>query len=149
MEFVLFLHVLLGAIWMGGAMYGESLVALSRKKGRDEYATTNVKVQVTNGTIYPIVVPLVAVTAAILIWQSDHLGWGDAWISAAFGIWLVGLVLGIAYFARKAKEYVGRLEADGVTDELIGDLHKTAMVARLDLLLLLVLLFLMIFKPGA
>ena len=49
MEFVRFLHVLLGAIWMGGAMYGESLVALSRNKGRDEYVKTNVKVHVLIG----------------------------------------------------------------------------------------------------
>ncbi len=149
MEFVRFLHVLLGAIWMGGAMYGESMVAIAGKGGRDTWARTHIRVQQTSSRIYPIVVPLVALSAVVLILGSDHLDWADTWISASLGIWLVGMVVGIAYFARKEKGFVARLESDGVTDELVADLRKTSMVQRLDLLLLLALLVLMIFQPGA
>jgi uncharacterized membrane protein len=149
MEFVRFLHVLLGAIWMGGAMYGESMVAISAKGGRDVWARTHIRVQQTSSRIYPIVVPLTAITAVILIMGSDHLDWGDTWISAALALWLVGMIVGIAYFTRKEKDFVARLESDGVTDELVADLQKTSMVQRMDLLLLLALLVLMIFQPGS
>ncbi len=149
MEFVRFLHVLFGAVWMGGAMFGESMVALSRKKGRDEYARTHIRVQATASRVYPAVVPLVALTAVVLILGGDHLAWGDVWISASLGIWVVGMVTGIGYFARKEKELSARLEADGITDVLIADLRKVSSVQRIDLLLILALLVLMIFQPGA
>ncbi len=149
MEFVRFVHVIFGAVWIGGAMYGESMVALSRKGGRDEYARTNIRVQATSSRIYPVVVPLVLVTAVVLILGTDHLSWSDPWILAALGLWLVGMVTGIAYFARKEKEYSARLEVEGVTDALVADLRRTHMAQRLDLVLLSMLLFLMIFQPGA
>lgn len=149
MEFVRFLHVLFGAIWIGGAMYGESLVALSGKAGRDTWARTHIRVQQASGRIYPVVVPLTALSAVVLILGGDHLNWADSWISASFGLWLVGMVVGIGYFARKEKGFSARLESDGVTDELVADLRKTGMVQRMDLLLMLTLLLLMIYQPGA
>lgn len=147
MEFVRFLHVLFGAIWIGGAMYGESLVALSRKSGKDTWARTHIRVQQTSSRVFPVIVPLTAVSAILLIVGGDHLDWADTWISASFGLWLVGLVVGIGYFARKEKAFTARLESEGVTDELVADLHKMASVQRMDLLVLMALLVLMIFQP--
>ncbi len=146
-DVVRFLHVLLGAIWMGGAMYGEALVAIARNEGKEAYARENVRVQVTSGRIYPIVVPLVAVTAIYLIIDGGW-DWGALWISISFTIWLIGMVIGIAYFAPKAKAYDARLADEGATDGLLADLRKTHMVQRADLVLLAILLAMMIWQPA-
>ncbi|NND85589.1 MAG: hypothetical protein HKN46_10620 [Acidimicrobiia bacterium] len=146
-DVVRFLHVLLGAIWMGGAMYGEALVSVARKEGKEAYARANVRVQVTSGRIYPVIVPLVAVTAIYLIIDGGW-DWGALWISISFLIWIIGLVVGIAYFAPKAKSYEARLGDEGASDGLLADLRKTHMVQRVDLILLAVLLAMMIFQPG-
>lgn len=146
-DVVRFLHVLLGAIWVGGSMYGEALVAIARKGGREAYAREHIRVQVTSARIYPIIVPLVAVTAVYLIIDGGW-DWGALWISIAFLIWLIGMVVGIAYFTPKAKAYDARYAEEGSSDELMSDMRSTHMVQRADLVLLTILLAMMIFQPS-
>ncbi len=147
-DVVRFLHVLLGALWVGGVMFVEAQVAVAKKQGKESYVRTSVQTQVTAARIYPAVVPLVALTAIYLIIAGDW-GWGSMWVMTALGLWVVSLVTGIAYFAPKAAAFDERLSTEGATDGLVADLDKIAMVYRADVLLLLVILAMMIFKPGA
>lgn len=147
-DIVRFLHVLLGALWVGGVMFSEALVAIAKKQGKDAYATASVQIQVTAARIYPIVVPLVAVTAIYLIIAGEW-GWGSAWVAVALGLWAVSLATGIAYFTPKAEAFAERLSTEGATDGLVADLEKMAVVYRVDVVVLLAILAMMIFKPGA
>lgn len=147
MEWVLFVHVMLGTIWLGGVIYQEALVAAARREGDEAYVQTAVRAGLTNARLYPPVTMLLLGTAIWMIAVGSHLDWLDGWILAAFGLWLVGVVLGIVYFTPQAKSFAARLQADGPTESLERDVDRMMQVARADTLLLLALLFLMIFKP--
>lgn len=148
MRWVLYLHVVLGAVWLGGVMYQETLVVGSLRQGREAYVRTSLSVGVNNARIYPPVTILLMVTA---IWMiiANHLGWGTGWIIAAIALWVIGVAVGIAYFAPTATRLADRLEKEGVTDDLYAAVAKMHRVERADLILLLALLVLMIFKPGS
>ena len=76
-----------------------------------------------------------------MVLTSDEVfGFGDAWVSLAFLVWLaiIGVVLGLLLPAEK------RMAAGDLTQE-----KKVAMGGQLATVLLLVMLYLMIWKPGA
>ena len=148
MQWVLFVHIVLGALWLGGVIYQETLVSSAHREGREAYIRVAVRTALNNARIYPIVTILLMASAAWLIIARDYLDWGDGWIIAASTLWVIGLALGIAYFTPVAKKLTARLEAEGPTAELGTAVDKMLRVARADIILLLALLFLMVFKPG-
>jgi uncharacterized membrane protein len=147
-DVVRFLHVLLGAVWIGGVMYAEALIATAGREGKDAYTRQLIRTQTNAGRIYPVIVPLVAVTAVYLIIDGGW-DWGALWISVSFGIWLLGMVMGIAYFSQRAKRFEAQLAEGGVTDELHADVRSLHMVARVEIIVLAVLLAMMIWQPGS
>ena len=149
MDWVLYAHVVFGTLWLGGVMYQEALTAGARREGRDAYVRTAIRTQSVNGRIYPIVTILILATAVWMILVRDELGWGDTWISLSFLIWIIGVATGVGYFTPKAKAMEKQLADDGVTDELQRLVEQVHRVARIEVIVLLALAFLMIFKPGA
>ena len=147
-DVVRFLHVLLGAIWIGGVMYAEALIATVGKEGKEAYTRQLIRTQTNAGRIYPVIVPLIAVSAVYLIidggWE-----WGALWISISFAIWLLGMVMGITYFTPRAKRFEAQLAEAGVTDELHAEVRSLHMVARVEIIVLAVLLAMMIWQPGS
>ena len=146
-DVVRFLHVLLGAVWIGGVMYAEALIATSGREGREAYARQLIKTQANAGRIYPLIVPLIAVSAIYLIIDGGW-DWGALWISVSFGIWLLGMVMGITYFSPRAKRFEAQLAEGGVTDALHAEVRSLHMVARVEIIVLAVLLAMMIWQPG-
>ena len=149
MDWVLYAHVVFGTLWLGGVMYQEALTAGARRESRDAYVRTAVRAQSVNGRIYPVVTILILATAIWMILVREELGWGDTWISLSFLIWIVAVATGIGYFTPRAKRMDARLASEGVSDGLQKMVEQVHRVARIEVIVLLGLAFLMIFKPGA
>lgn len=149
MEWVLFAHVVFGTIWLGGVMYQEALTAGAKREGREEYVRTAVRAQVVNGRIYPVVTILIFATAIWMILARDELAWGDTWIILSIVIWVGAVATGIGYFTPKAKSMEATLKTEGATDSLYAEVGEVHRVARVEVVVLLALAFLMVFQPGA
>lgn len=149
MEWVLFAHIALGALWLGGVMYQESLVVMAKKESREAYVRTAVRAGLNNARIYPPVTILLMATAAWMIIAQDYLSWGDAWIIIASGLWLLSVAMGIAYFTPKANELAARLEDEGPSAEVAQAVDRMNVVARAEIIPLLLILVMMVIKPGA
>lgn len=149
MEWVLFAHIALGTLWLGGVMYQESLVVMAKKESREAYVRTAVRAGLTNARIYPPVTILLMGTAAWMIFAQDYLSWGDAWIIIAATLWLLSVVTGIAYFTPKANELAVRLEDEGPSAEVEEAVDRMNFVARAEIIPLLLILVMMVTKPGA
>jgi uncharacterized membrane protein len=96
---------------------------------------------------------LVVVFGGLLIEERDF-SWGDPWISAAFALLIVVLVIDHGYLMpqnRKAREMAEALGDGDVSVELVQHLSNPVTVAAGVLLDLsfLVFLYLMVVKPGA
>lgn len=149
MEWVLFAHIALGTLWLGGVMYQESLVVMARKDSQDAYVRTAVQAGLNNARIYPPVTILLMATAAWMIFAQDYLSWGDPWIIVASALWVISVATGIAYFTPKTNELAARLEEEGFTDELAQAVDRMNFVARAEIVPLLLILVMMVIKPGA
>ena len=149
MEWVLFAHIVFGTIWLGGVMYQEALTAGARRLGREEYLRVAVRSHVTNGRIYPAVTILILATAIWMIIANAGIDWGDTWISISFALWLVAVATGIGYFTPKAKQMEQRLADEGPSESLEEFVNKVHTISRIEVVVLLALAFLMVFKPGS
>lgn len=150
MEWVLFAHVVLGTVWLGGVMYQEALTAGAKREGREEYVRTAVRTGLVNARIYPVVTILILATAIWMILAREELAWGDTWIGISLGIWVVAVATGIAYFTPRAKSMAAQLADEGPSsDRLLQEIGKVHMIARIEVVVLLALAFLMVFQPGA
>lgn len=147
MQWVLFAHIVLGTVWLGGVLYQEMLVASALREGREPYVRTAIRTGLTNGRLFPAVTMLLMGTAVWMILAHDHLAWTDGWILASIGLWLVGVVLGIVFFTPQATRLSALFEADGVTEQVVAGVDRMVTVGRVDTILLLGLLLLMVFQP--
>jgi len=89
---------------------------------------------------FPALIALGGFGIAMVLTSDEVFGFGDAWVSLAFLVWLaiIGVVLGVLLPAEK------RMAAGDLTQE-----KKVTMGGQLATVLLLVMLYLMIWKPGA
>lgn len=149
MDWVLFAHIALGTLWLGGVMYQETLVVYAHRESEEAYVRTAVRAGMNNAKIYPPTTILLMGTAAWMIFAQDNLEWGDAWIIIASTLWLISVATGIFYFTPKAKELSERLHNEGPTDSVREAVDRMNMVARAEMIPLLAILVMMVIKPGA
>ncbi len=89
---------------------------------------------------FPALLALGGLGIAMVLTSDDVIGFGDTWVSLAFLLWLAiaGLIIGVVLPAER-KLAAGDTEAE----------KKVAMGGQIATVLLLVMLYLMIWKPGA
>jgi hypothetical protein len=72
--------------------------------------------------------------------------WDQAWISFGFGGVLVGVVLGVAFSGPQGKALVSELKSGDSAAQARG--IRIGRVSVLELLILIVVVWAMVFKPG-
>jgi uncharacterized membrane protein len=80
----------------------------------------------------------------------DEIAFSHSWIWLSLVLVVVSMVLGMAYFGPEGKR-IGRIAAERGPEEAEyrRRMDRLLMLNRLDLLILAVVLWLMVFKPGA
>ena len=151
---VLFLHLLSAFTFVSGAVAAgiAQLTALRRERPSEiallfRTARTAALLTTVGGLA----------TLVFGMWLVSEAGYdfGDAWISAALALWLAAMVLGGlgGRTARHARELAERLAADGDRpSEELGNLvgHRPSLLlSYLATAAILVILVLMVWKPGA
>ncbi len=148
LDWVLFVHVLAGALWIGGVMWQEAHTAAHRREGEEAYTRAFLRAQATNGKVFPVATILLIGTALWMIFGRDYLSFGTLWIDLATALFVVSFATGIGYFSRGSRKAEAAIEAGGYTPEIGASIRTMHMVARIEVIVLLVLVWLMVFKPG-
>jgi uncharacterized membrane protein len=149
-EAVLFVHVLSAAVWFGGAVMFHVLAeraAMSHAPGRISSLLRDAEFL---GKRY--FGPASGVTLVAGLWLVFEGGWGFSQVFVLGG--LAGLVLstilGFALIEPVAKRVTAALVGDAdITEDVSNGLERIRNVSRIDLLILLTVLFLMTVKPGS
>ena len=153
-DWLLFLHITGAFLLVAGAVSAGTLTLLSRRRTRpSEIAALLGLVRISEPLIYAGVL-LTLVFGIWLVHDSGH-GFGEAWVIAALMLWVVANALGGIGGKREqaTRELATRLagEGDNETPELRARLTDPVSLA-LNFgsgLVILVILALMIWKPGA
>ena len=141
-EILLTLHLLAAVTWVGGS------IALSVLSARFSGPDRGVVMQQFNwygGTVLTGAAFVVLLAGVGLIIEVDGYDFSDTWVSLAFAGWLASAVIGGAFLGRLGKQ------AEAATDpserERLTD--RVVRIARLDTLIIVLVVVDMAVKPGA
>lgn len=145
-ETLKFVHVLFAVVWVGGGIF-LYIATWRSKKGPLAHKLAMARNGEIAGRIFMLSGIVVLAMGVWMVLDTDAYDFSQAWIL----IGLIGLIasaaLGGAFFDPQSKATVADYE---VGDEAAGDarLAKIINVATLDLLLLIVIVWAMVVKPG-
>ncbi len=147
-EGLLFLHVLAVIIWVGGGVMLQILLGRARKAGPDDLASFTGAAEWTSQRVF---MPTSFAVLGLGIWLVVDSPWNfsDPWI----GIGIIGYALSalngminLGPTSRKMKELIAER---GPADPGVQGLARRINIAgRLDLLVLIAVVFDMVVKPG-
>ena len=150
-ETLLWLHVTFAVLWVGGAVLLNVLAFMAQRANSDEQlAYIGHKAEVL-GLRYFTPTALLVVLLGVGLTLEGPWEFGDAWISAALGLYLVSFLVGAVFLGPQGGKIGKAIEAAGgrVTADVRPALDRLLLVARIDAVLLLLIIFLMTTKPGS
>ena len=141
-------HVLAAVLWVGGnAML--TLLALMTIGLRDPVRLAQFVKQVAFlGAAYIPVLSLMVIAFGFGMVENRDLGYSATWLQIGIVGWVASFVVGAGYLAPTSKKVSKLIEADGPeSDEAQALIQRLLFVARLDVVLLLLIVFDMTAKP--
>lgn len=143
-------HVIAVIIWLGGSfMLG---LMLERAQASEDEATVLGITKLAEFIGKAVFNPAGIITLLAGIWlviEADY-EFSEAWISIGFLGVALGAGLGMAFYPKALKAVQAGIEADGLLgNDSLAALRKLRLVSTVEWLLLIVVVWAMVFKPGA
>jgi uncharacterized membrane protein len=148
-QLLLYIHIVCGVIWVGGAVYAQLLaVRVSRSEDPNELPRLARHIESIGTRVFmpaAILLFLAGSGMTIQAWS-----FGQAWIATSIGLWIVSAAAGAIYLAPRARRVAALFDAEG-PKSLAGRtmLARMFLVSRLELISFAVIIGLMVVKPGS
>jgi len=144
------LHVLAGALWFGGAVYVEGLMAgAARTKDPATIMTVGVQAGRTNQRLFSAAGITVFLTGILIVLDSSRLGFDMIFISVGFALSIVAIAIGVFYFKPNGAELMELIDEHGLTsDEAMAKGKQLGNMTHFVTLLLTIAMIAMVLKPG-
>jgi uncharacterized membrane protein len=148
-ELLKYIHILAAMVWVGGAftlqIYG---IYTARSGDPTAIARFGRDVAVVGGRVFPVASIVLLIAGVIMVLQ--RWSFGQTWIMVALILWVVSLLVGVLYIGPRSGKVGELFAAEGPTSVAGRTLmNQVFLVARLELVSFAVIVFLMVFKPGA
>jgi len=150
-DLFLVLHVLAGALWFGGAVYVEGLMAgAARSKDPVTIMTVGVQAGRTSQRLFNVAGATVFITGILIVldssrsWKFDML-----FVSVGFALSILVIALSLFYFKPNSDELDELIEEHGLTsDEAMEKGKQLGNMSHFATLLLTIAIIAMVLKPG-
>lgn len=144
--FLLFVHVSLAVIWVGGGLMMQFFgIRASGSGDPARMATLGADVKWIADRVFIPSSLLAFVTGVLLVIESDFYGFGDDWIVIGLALYATTFLAGVLFLGPESGR-AGKLMAEG-SPEAGPRMLRLLMFARLDLVLLFVMIYDMTVKP--
>jgi uncharacterized membrane protein len=148
-EFLLFSHIAMAVIWIGGATMIQ-LFALRIMKATDpmRIAEFGRDVEWISTRAFIPASLLAFVSGILLVIESDFWGFGDDWIVIGLILYAVTFLAGVLFFGPESGRLGKLAETEGPTSPAFQSrLQRLLALSRADLMLLFLIIFDMAVKP--
>jgi uncharacterized membrane protein len=147
-ELWLFLHISAMALWIGGAVVVQVFGALAKTSGDPARSAAFGK---DVGLVGPwVFMPssLVVLVSGILLVNEGNWDWGETFVVLGLIGWAVVSFTAFGYITRSMKRVGVRMATEGPSPELGAEVNRLVLIARVLILVLLAVVFVMVVKPG-
>ncbi|MGH2597612.1 MAG: DUF2269 family protein [Actinomycetota bacterium] len=146
-----FVHVLAAITWLGSAVYAQVLATrVLREKDPAHLGVVAKDIGVAGKTLLMPASITVLVFGILLILYSPAWNFGQTWVLVGLGGIVLTIITG-AGFLGPGSERLGKLMAEGhspAEPEIEQRIRKIVGISRIDLVVLIVVVADMVFKPG-
>lgn len=147
-EWMLFVHLLAAAAWLGGLLYSNVMMfVISRSGDPGVILDSALRVGKVNRLFLPPA-GLVTVGAGAYL-AGDRWEFSQEWVMIALVLALLVIATAIFFFVPELKTIEQIVATDGPGPAIAARLRRIGMLARVVTLVLIVVLLLMVWKPGA
>ena len=148
-QLIVYIHILAAIAWVGGAFFLQLLSIRTTRSGNPEDLPRLGKQIEWFGLRYFLPVS-VTVFVAGLILVASRWSFSQPWISISMLLWLVSVVIGAVYIGPRTGRIAKLFEAEGPSSAAARAMSaRVFLVSRIDIVLFLVIVALMVFKPGS
>ncbi len=147
-ELWLFLHISGVAIWIGGGVVAQVLGALANASGDPARSAAFGKDigSVARWVFMPA--SLVVLVSGILLVENGNWDWSERFILLGLVGWAVVSFTFFGYITRAMRHVGMRMATEGPSPELGAQVGRLVLLARIMILVLFALVFVMVVKPG-
>ena len=148
-EVLKYVHILAAIVWVGGAFYMQ-LVAIRASRSDDpaDLPRFGAEVEAVGAKVFPLASIILLIAGIIMVLQ--RWSFNQVWVAVALVLWVASLLAGVLYIGPRAAR-VGKQFATEGHDSVAAraGMARLFLVSRLELVSFAVIVYLMVFKPGA
>jgi uncharacterized membrane protein len=147
-ELWLFLHISAAMVWIGGATVAQVFGVLAQRSGDPAQSAAFGR---SMGFIGPkIFMPasIAVLVTGVLLTEDGNWEWSESFIWLGIVLWAAVSLVAFAFLTRAMGRVGARMAAEGPSPALGAEVRKLVLLARVLILVLFVIVFVMIVKPG-
>ncbi|MGH2723837.1 MAG: DUF2269 family protein [Actinomycetota bacterium] len=149
-RWLLLLHILAAMVWIGGGILLQVLGGrLARARDEEGMVKFSRDIEILGPRVFaPASLAVLGLGVGMVV-VSDAWAFSQLWIVLALVAFGLSFVVGIAYFGPASKRLERAVETEGPRGSTVQRLiRQNLLVSRLDLAVLLFVVWDMVFKPG-
>lgn len=148
-EFLVTIHVLAAITWIGSELYTHFQGARATARGPQAEADFVADFIRWGNTAMPVVAILLIITGVLAVLDGPW-EFSQAWVSIALTAFVLLFLLGVGYYGPAGKRLAAQIEADGgtFTERSAPILRQIMLVSRIELVVLVIVVAVMVSKPG-
>jgi uncharacterized membrane protein len=139
-------HIVAAMVWVGGSIIFLILGARMSTAPRDEQLTFNRSMELVGSRIFGPAAGLVLASGIWLVLKHTVYSFSQTWIILALGGIALSIAIGVGFFGPQGKALTAELEASDPAATVRA--RRIGQVSMLDTLILLVIVWAMVYKPG-
>lgn len=148
-EFLLFVHITFVAIWLGGDAMMQVLALRARAAGPERTAAFMADVEWMGTRVLTPAALLVVIFGVWMVIEEPAWEFSQFWISAGLAVFIGSFLAGAGFLGPESGRISKLIEARGAADvEVQNRIRRVLMVSRVELLFLILLVLVMVTKPG-
>lgn len=147
-EFWLFLHISAAIVWIGGAAVAQVFGILAQRAADPVRSAGFGRDMMFIGPRVFAPSALVVLATGVFLTEDGNWDWSEPFIWLGIVGWAVVAFTAFAFLTRAMGRVGGRFAAEGPSAEIAAEMKKLVLLGRVLVLVLFVIVFLMVVKPG-
>jgi uncharacterized membrane protein len=143
-----FVHVVGVIVWLGGATVAQVFGLLAKRAGDPLRTAAFGRDMAFIGPKIFLPASVVVLVSGVLLTEDGNWPWSEPFILLGIVGWTAVSLIAFAYLTRAMGRVGARMAAEGPSPELGSEVNRLVLLARLLILVLFAVVFVMIVKPG-
>ena len=143
-----FVHVVGVIVWLGGAVIAQVFGILAKRSADPLRSAAFGRDMAFIGPKVFLPASIVVLVSGVLLTEDGNWPWSEPFVVLGIIGWAAVSLIAFAYLTRAMGRVGARMAAEGPSPELGAEVNRLVLLARVLILVLFAIVFVMVVKPG-